>query len=428
MKAFISYSHNDAEVLTELHKHLAALRRQGLIETWTDREIEAGGVLEEEIAAAMEQAKLFLFLISASFINSDYCYEREFKRALERHEKKEVIVVPIIIRECDWKIPDLKKFKALPQDGKPVISKHWHTQDEAFADVAAGLRGLLEKRKKAQNKFVPDERHVTEEQRAQLRKIHGEIVERLTANTSKLPDEEAKKKAGKWFGIIWGQFHDEFGTKEHGLQSLPRDQFEDAKQWLLQYRASKDSNFKRANPQKFRNTLTKTIYSLIGALDWSKDQLYAFAAEKVGYTEPIKSLDDLGNNQLELVRDRVRYEVTKKNARSKQAKASKTPKPKFPGPALPAARELLDLILEHPVAEERGLTEILRDSPVSALETCFIPNTTERGSAPSVRKSILRPAIAELVRLGWLLPPEEGNAVRVYELNPERQENRNLRA
>jgi hypothetical protein len=422
VKAFISYSHNDAEVLTELHKHLAALRRQGLIETWTDREIDAGGVLDEEIAAAMEQAKLFLFLISASFINSDYCYEKEFKRALERHEKKEVIVVPIIIRECDWKIPDLKKFKALPQDGKPVISKYWHTQDEAFANVATGLRGLLEKRNKAQNKFVPDESHVTEEQRAELRKIHGEIVERVTVKASNLPDEEATKKAGKWFGIIWGQFHEEFGTKEHGLQSLPRDKFEAAKQWLLQYRASKDSNFKRTNPQKFRNTLTKTIYSLIHPLGWSKEQLYAFAAEKLGYAEAITSLNDLGNNQLELVRDRVRYELTKKNARSKQAKASKKPKPKFVQPALPVAKELLGLILEHPVAEERGLTEILRES-VSALEMCFIPNTTARGSAPSVKKSVLRPAIAELVRLGWLLPPEEGHAVRIYELNPETQGN-----
>ena len=75
------------------------------------------------------------------------------------------------------------------------------------------------------------------------------------------------------------------------------------------------------------------------------------------------------------------------------------------------------MILAHPVPEERGLTEILGNSPASVLEACFIPNTTARGSAPSVKKSLLRGAIAELIQLGWLLPPEGDGKVRIYELN-----------
>ena len=88
-------------------------------------------------------------------------------------------------------------------------------------------------------------------------------------------------------------------------------------------------------------------------------------------------------------------------------------------PTSPVARELLEMILAHPVTEERGLTEILGSSPASPLEVCFIPNTTARGKAPSVKKSLLRAAIAELVQLGWLLPPEGDGKVRIYELNPE---------
>jgi hypothetical protein len=49
----------------------------------------------------------------------------------------------------------------------------------------------------------------------------------------------------------------------------------------------------------------------------------------------------------------------------------------------------------------------------------FIPNTTAAGFAPSFKKSVLRAAIAELVELGWLLPPEEDDAHRIYELNPD---------
>lgn len=331
-KAFISYSHKDADLLAQLHEHLSALRRQNLIDTWTDRDIDVGGIIDDEVRQQMEAADLYLLLVSSAFIESDYCFQKEFSRACERQEAGHARVVPIIVRECDWKIPALRKFKALPQDGKPVISRHWHTQDEAFTNVAAGLRALLEKgaspgkgprktSKPPKEKFVPDDRHVTEGQREELRKICDEIVDRLTASLARRSDEEVKKAKGRWFGIVWSQFNEHFGTTEHGLPSLPRERFEDAKSWLRQYRASKDKNFKRANPQKYRNTLTKAIYAITGKLGWTKQVLYAFASEKVGYAEPITTLDSLGNSQLELVRDRIRYELKKRTVKSGQAKA-----------------------------------------------------------------------------------------------------------
>jgi hypothetical protein len=97
--------------------------------------------------------------------------------------------------------------------------------------------------------------------------------------------------------------------------------------------------------------------------------------------------------------------------------ASSSSEPKLVQPRSPAAKEILELMLAHPVHDERGLTEILGSSPASPLEACFIPNTTARGGAPSVKKSLLRVAIAELVQLGWLLPPEGDGKVRIYELD-----------
>lgn len=417
MKAFISYSHHDAEFLNALHQHLASLRRQKLLETWTDREIDAGGVLDEEIAAAMERANLFLLLVSSSFINSDYCYDKEFKKTLEKQKAGKALVVPIIVRPCDWQIPELRQFKALPEDGHPIHSHHWHSIDAAFAEVVKGLRNLIETRKKKAEKFVPDESHVTSEQREELRKVHDEIVKRLIAKKANQEDDVVKAEYGKWAGIVWSQFHEEFGTKTNGLQSLYRSRFAEAKAWLQQYRASNDKKFKRVNPQAYRSTLTKTIYSLLKPLGWTKEDLYVFAAEKLDYAQSISSLNDLGNSQLELVRDRVRYEATKKKAKVAQANAKRAPR--FDEPELPFAKELLDLILQHPNEDEQGLTEILRDSPVGPLYRAFIPNTTAAGTAPSVKKSLFASAVAELIRLGWLLQPEGNDVVRIYELNPD---------
>ena len=125
----------------------------------------------------------------------------------------------------------------------------------------------------------------------------------------------------------------------------------------------------------------------------------------------------MGNSQLELVRDRVRYEVTKSKKKFARAKTKQATKLKEP--VSPFAKELLQLILEHPNEDEKGLTEILVDSPFGPLNREFIPNTTASGSAPSVKKRLFTSAVAELVQLGWLLQPEEDHAVRIYELNPQ---------
>jgi len=146
IRAFISYSHKDADLLTQLHEHLSALQRQELLEAWTDREIHAGGLIDEHVHEQLEEAELYLFLISSAFIQSDYCFEREFGRACERQKAGKAIIVPIIVRECDWNIPALRRYKALPEDGKPVISHHWHNTDAAFANVAAGLRMLIQQK------------------------------------------------------------------------------------------------------------------------------------------------------------------------------------------------------------------------------------------------------------------------------------------
>lgn len=329
IKAFISYSHKDADLLNKLHEHLSALRRQGLLDDWTDKEIRAGGVIDDHIDRQIKHAQLYLLLVSSAFIQSNYCFDIEFKRACERQQAGEAVIVPIIIRECDWNIPELKRFKALPDDGKPVVSRHWHDEDAGFASVSAGLRKLLEtwsggqigiKKKSSKEKFVPTDSHITVEQREELRKLADEIVDRLVARMSGKSDAEIRKVKGKHYQKVWGQFNERFNTKEHGLQSLARESFDDAKSWLRQYRGSKDKNFKRVNPQKYRNTLTKTIYTLAGKLGWPDEQLYSFAAEKVG-CQTISGLSDLGNSQLELVRDRIRYEQTKSQVKSAQGKA-----------------------------------------------------------------------------------------------------------
>ena len=81
IEVFFSYAHEDEALRDELAKHLSILKRQGAIQSWHDRQIGAGVEWEAEIAAHLESAQIILLLISADFLDSDFCYDNELKRA-----------------------------------------------------------------------------------------------------------------------------------------------------------------------------------------------------------------------------------------------------------------------------------------------------------------------------------------------------------
>ncbi|WP_454868479.1 toll/interleukin-1 receptor domain-containing protein [Pseudomonas farris] len=137
-KVFFSYCHADEALRDQLEKQLAMLKRQGVIETWHDRRIGAGQEIDSVIDEHINSDEIILLLVSPDFIASDYCYNVEMARALERHNAKEAIVIPVILRACDWHHAPFGKLLATPQDGKPVTL--WPDRDEAFLQVAKEVR------------------------------------------------------------------------------------------------------------------------------------------------------------------------------------------------------------------------------------------------------------------------------------------------
>lgn len=179
MRAFISYSHRDTATLDRLHVHLAMLRRQGLIEEWFDREILGGSFIDGDVDRELEECGLFLLLVSPDFLHSDYCYEREMKRALERHEAGEARVVPIIIEPCEWTKSPLGKLKAVPRDGLPV--SEWTNANNAYLNIVQELRRILEANQSrpraasAQTSFVNEERPTGSARRYRVTREFDEI-------------------------------------------------------------------------------------------------------------------------------------------------------------------------------------------------------------------------------------------------------------
>lgn len=141
-RLFFSYSHKDEGLRDELETHLALLKREGLLQTWHDRRIGAGDEWAGQIDKHLDEADVILLLVSADFLASDYCFDKEMKRALERHDAGQARVIPVILRKTDWHSAPFAGLQALPKAGRPVTL--WQDRDEAWTDVALGIRRAVE--------------------------------------------------------------------------------------------------------------------------------------------------------------------------------------------------------------------------------------------------------------------------------------------
>lgn len=140
-KLFVSYSHKDEAFREDLEEHLTMMSREGVISIWHDRKILAGQEWKGQIDDNLEQADIVIFMVSPSFLASDYCFDVEVARALEKKEHGSAEIISIIIRPCDWAAAKFSKYQAVPTDAKAVST--WDNKDEAWLDAVLKIKSHL---------------------------------------------------------------------------------------------------------------------------------------------------------------------------------------------------------------------------------------------------------------------------------------------
>jgi len=154
---FISYSHKDDKLRQALDDHLAILQRQGVIQPWHDRRITAGEEWAGEIDDHLASADIILLLVNAAFLASGYCNDIEMKRALERHDQGEALVIPVILQPSDWGSTELGRLQALPVHAKPVTT--WSNRQEAFLSIAQAIREVAQEMREIPRRSLTDPEH-----------------------------------------------------------------------------------------------------------------------------------------------------------------------------------------------------------------------------------------------------------------------------
>jgi subtilisin family serine protease len=143
LNIFCSYSHKDAALWQEFKAHLAPMERAGRIKVWSDGLIEPGKRWEAEIYRALDAADIVLLLVSAYFVESDFCYSKELQRAVEREAQGHVTIVPVRVRPVILKGTVLSEIQALPSEAKPITS--FGDPHEGWTQVTERLFDLVER-------------------------------------------------------------------------------------------------------------------------------------------------------------------------------------------------------------------------------------------------------------------------------------------
>lgn len=142
IEIFYSYYHEEEKMREKLEMHLSTLKREGVITNWHNRKILAGSNRKSEIDEHLNTARLILLLICPGFLDSDYCYNVEVNKAMQRHEAGKACVIPVLIRSVDWSGTPFSGLEPLPTGGKPV--DQWANRNKAFLNIAQGIRKKVE--------------------------------------------------------------------------------------------------------------------------------------------------------------------------------------------------------------------------------------------------------------------------------------------
>jgi internalin A len=119
-RVFVSYSHDDDRWLAELKKFLKPLVDRGLLNTWDDKKMLAGSDWQSEIEKALQSASMAIFLVSQSFLASDFIAHQELPPLLEKAKNQGLSIIWIAVSASTVRDSVLSRFQAANDPDNPL--------------------------------------------------------------------------------------------------------------------------------------------------------------------------------------------------------------------------------------------------------------------------------------------------------------------
>jgi photosystem II stability/assembly factor-like uncharacterized protein len=197
---FVAYAHEDRrwfdpEYRFNLIPFLKESLRRDRAEFWFDKELMGGDEYKRLIESQIDKAQIALLMVSQHFLNSEFIETFELPRIAARAERKELVVVPVLVEPCGWiDYPFLADRQMVP-GSSPLI--HFTESEARWADVRFQiLEGLKTQVKRIRDDGVRRVREEIErrEHEEKERQGRGEKERRDREEKERSEREEAQRK------------------------------------------------------------------------------------------------------------------------------------------------------------------------------------------------------------------------------------------
>lgn len=140
---FLSYSHKDEASAEELLKFIRPLERTANFQVWSEQDLKPGDDWEQQIAAALDRADVAILLVSADYLRSSWVQDWELPHLFKKQERKELRILPIIIRPAPWVHTPLAYYQVWPRDGRAISELPINERDRLWTEFAETLSAII---------------------------------------------------------------------------------------------------------------------------------------------------------------------------------------------------------------------------------------------------------------------------------------------
>lgn len=137
----------DTQWCQKIDTFLAPFERNHDINTFMLSDITGGEKVSTRLQQQLSKSDIVVVLISAKLIANN-TYMDYVDMLLQRQEKGEVLIVPILLHACLWQLSPFGKMQLLPKDKIAISSSHWKSKvHEVLTEVALGIKEIVDKLK-----------------------------------------------------------------------------------------------------------------------------------------------------------------------------------------------------------------------------------------------------------------------------------------
>lgn len=144
IQLYFVFDDSDRQFADELESSFSIMVRRGNITIWHPGKILGGRNVPKTIEQKVKETQIFVFIVTANFLASTYCYEME-EIAMRRQQKGEVAILPVIYKSCLWQFSTFKDLNALPSNGETIYGLSGDGKNRAIGSIVLEIYDIIKK-------------------------------------------------------------------------------------------------------------------------------------------------------------------------------------------------------------------------------------------------------------------------------------------